>query len=216
MEEPLEEIGSELGVRPNGIIPKIRSLSKAREMEELRARIAGLLKENADLQTQVADRDQKAKEAEARAAAAVEEKIRAKADCEKWHTISRKFLDFVGFSSDMVTKARLYNQCMKKPEAVSAPKVLCMLVDFNGRVEGLLKELRPLLQHGRQEQEAGPSEQRPEPEPEPTSRLEMTSLPASTPGAPAIGAPSASTPRPEATQDQPEPTATPAIPDPTL
>ena len=75
MEEALEQIGSELGMRPNGIIPKIRSLPKAWEMEELMARIAGLLKENADLQTQVADRDQKAKEVEARAAAVVEKKI---------------------------------------------------------------------------------------------------------------------------------------------
>ena len=52
MEEALEEIGSELGVEPKEIIQKIRSLPKAWEMEALRARIAGLLKENADLQTQ--------------------------------------------------------------------------------------------------------------------------------------------------------------------
>ena len=65
MEEALEQIGSELGVRPNGIIPTIRSLPKAREMEELRARIAGLLKENAEVQAQVADRDRKLEEAEA-------------------------------------------------------------------------------------------------------------------------------------------------------
>ena len=50
MEEALEQIGSELGVRPNGIIPKIRSLPKTQEMEELRARIAKLLKENVGLQ----------------------------------------------------------------------------------------------------------------------------------------------------------------------
>ena len=50
MEEVLEQIGSELGVRPNEIIPTIRSLSKARKMEELRARIAGLFKDNAGLQ----------------------------------------------------------------------------------------------------------------------------------------------------------------------
>ena len=50
MEEALEQIGSELGVRPNGIIPTIRSFPKAREMEELRARIVGLLKDNAGLQ----------------------------------------------------------------------------------------------------------------------------------------------------------------------
>ena len=49
MEEALEQIGSELGVRPNGIIPTIRSLPKAREMDELKAQIAGLLKENIDL-----------------------------------------------------------------------------------------------------------------------------------------------------------------------
>ena len=49
IEEALEQIGSELGMRPNGIIPTIRSLPKAREMEELSARIAGLLKDNAGL-----------------------------------------------------------------------------------------------------------------------------------------------------------------------
>ena len=82
MEEALEEIGSELGVEPKGIIQRIQSLSKAWEMEELKARIAGLLKENADLQTQVADQDRKVKEAEARTATAVEEKIRAEAERE--------------------------------------------------------------------------------------------------------------------------------------
>ena len=50
MEEALEQIGSELGVRPYRIIPMIQSLSKAREMEELRARIAGLLNDNDGLQ----------------------------------------------------------------------------------------------------------------------------------------------------------------------
>ena len=50
MEEALEQIGSELGVKPNGIILKIRSLPKAQEVEELRAQIAGLLKDNAGLQ----------------------------------------------------------------------------------------------------------------------------------------------------------------------
>ena len=92
-----------------------------------------------------------------RVAAAAEEKIWAEADREKWHNVSQKFFDFVGFSGDVVTKARLYDQCMKKPEAVSAPKVLLMLVNFSGRVEGLLKDLQLLLQHGRQEQEAEPS-----------------------------------------------------------
>ena len=46
MEEALEEIGTELGVEPREIMQLIRSLSKAWEVEDLRAQIVGLLKEN--------------------------------------------------------------------------------------------------------------------------------------------------------------------------
>ena len=88
MEEVLEQIGSELGVRPNGIIPAIRSLPKAREMEKLRARISGLLKDNDGLQAQVADRNRRLEEAEARAAVAEEERIRAEAESTKWHGVT--------------------------------------------------------------------------------------------------------------------------------
>ena len=70
MEEALEQIGSELGVGPEGIIPTIRSLPKAREVDAFRARIAGLINDNDGLQTQVADRNRRLEEAEARAATA--------------------------------------------------------------------------------------------------------------------------------------------------
>ena len=98
------------------------------------------------------------KEAEALVAAAVEEKVRDEAEREKVATISRKFFDFVGFAGDVVTKARLYNQCMKKPEVVSAPKILRMLVDFSERVENFLGELCKFLQYDGRGQEAGSSE----------------------------------------------------------
>ena len=182
-------------------------------MEELRARIARLLKDNTGLQAQVEDRDRKLEEAEARVVAAVKEQISVEAEPEKWHGVSRKFFDFVGFAGDVVTKAWVLDQYMKKPEAVSAPKILRMLVDFSRRVENLLKELRLLLQHDGQEQKAGPFERRPEPGSE-AVRLEPASSPASTLGAPTTGEPSASTPWPEATQHQPQPAATLAIPDP--
>ena len=172
MKEALEEIGSKLGVEPRQIMLKIRSLPKAREVEELRNRIAGLLKENADLQTQVADQDRRVKETEALATAVVEEKIWVEAKREKWHTTSRKFFNFIGFAGDVVTKARLYDQCMKKSEVVSAPKILRIFVDFSGRVENLLKELCVLLQYDRRGQEAGPSERRLELDPESASRPE--------------------------------------------
>ena len=213
MDEALEQISSELGVRPNGIIPTIQSLPKAREMEELRARIAGLLKDNAGLQAQVADRNRRLEEVEARTAAVEEGRIRAEAESTKWHGVSQEFFDSVGFAGDVVTKARLFDQCMKKLEAVSTPKILRMLVDFSRRVENLLKELRLVFRYGERGQEAGSSERRPEPGPEP-ARMEPTSPPASALGAPPTGGPFALIPRPEATQTQPEPAATPVIPDP--
>ena len=142
MKEALEQIGSKLGVGLEGIIPTIRSLPKAREVDALRARIAGLINDNDGLQTQVADRNRRLEEAEARTAAAEEGQIRAEAESTKWHGVSRKFFDSFGFSGDVVTKAWTFDECMKKPEAVSAPKVLRMLVDFSGRVENLLKEIR--------------------------------------------------------------------------
>ena len=149
MEQALDQIGSKLEVRPDGIIPTIRSLLKAQEMDGLRVRITGLISENDWLQTQVADRNRRVEEAEActaavetRATAAKEGRIRGEAESTKWHGVSRKFFDSLGFAGDVVAKAWIFDDCMKKPEAVSAPKVLRMLVDFSGQVENLLKEIR--------------------------------------------------------------------------
>ena len=233
MEQALDQIGSELGISPEEIIPTIRTLPKAQEVDGLRIQIASLISENGRLETQVANRNRRAEAAEAqtlvaasqasaakaraaaaeaRAAAAEEARAFAESESTKWHGVSRKFFDFLGFPDDVVTKARIFDQCMKKPEAVSATKILQMLVDFSARVENLLKE--SAFQLGDRGHEAGPSEQRPDPVPG-LSRLERPSPPTAIPGAPPTGAPSASTPRPEATPSRPEAAATPNIPDPT-
>ena len=124
MEEALEQISSELGMRPNGIIRMIRSLPKAREMDELKFRIAGLINDNNGLQAQVADWNRRLDEAEGRAVAVEEGRIWAEVESTKWHGVSRKFFDSLGFAGDVVTKAQLFDKCMKKPEAMSAPKIL--------------------------------------------------------------------------------------------
>ena len=163
MEQALEQIGSELGVSPDQIILTIRSLPKAQEMDGLQVRIAELISKNDRLQTQVVDQNRRAEVAEAqtlataaqasaaearaaaaevRAAAAKEAQIQAEVESTKRHGVSRKFFDSFGFPGNVVTKARIFDQCMKKPEAVSAAKILRMLVDFSGRVENLLKEIR--------------------------------------------------------------------------
>ena len=169
MEKALEQIGSELGVSSDEIISTIRSQPKAQEMDGLRVRIAGLISENDRLQTQVADRNRRAEAAEAhtlvaatqapaaearaaaaevRTAAAKEAQALAESKSTKWHGVSCKFFDSFGFPGDVVTKARIFDQCMKKSEAVSAAKILRMLVDFSARVENLLKEIRSAFQLG--------------------------------------------------------------------
>ena len=163
MEQALEQIGSELGISPDQIIPTIRTLPKAQEVDGLRVRIAGLISENVRMQSQVADRNRRVEAAEAQtlaaaalasaveacattaevhATAAEEARIQAEAESTKWHGVSRKFFDSFGFPGDVVTKARIFDECMKKPEVESAVKVLRMLVDFSRRVENLLKEIR--------------------------------------------------------------------------
>ena len=182
MEQALDQIGFELGVSPDQIIFTIRTLPKAQEVDGLRVWIARLINENNQLQTQMADRNRRAEAAEAqtlaaaaqtsaaeaRAVATEEARIRAKAESTKWHGVSRKFFDSFEFLGDVVTKARIFDECMKKPEAVSAAKILRMLVDFSRRVENLLKEIWSTFQLGDRGHEAGPSEQRPESVPEPS------------------------------------------------
>ena len=213
MEQALEEISSELGIELPQVVEHVKGLPKAEEMEDLRARIDCLLKENAELKMQVADRDDKLKEAEALTAATFEEKVRTQEERERAVTMARKVLAFVGYPSDVVTKARLYDESMnKKPEVVPAPKVLPALIDYSGKMEKLFGELCTLLQHGKQREVAGPSERRPEPELVPVSRPE----PASIPAAPStIGAP-APTPQLEVPGARPEVAATPGMADPTL
>ena len=189
MEQALDQIGSELGVSAEEIIPTIRTLPRAQEVDGLRIRIASLISENGRLETQVADRNRRAEAAEAqtlvaasqasatearagaaeaRTAAAEEARAFAESESTKWHGVSRMFFDSLGFPGDVVTKARIFDQCMKKPEAVSAAKILRMLVDFSARVENLLKEIRSAFQLGDRGHEAGPSEQRPDPVPGPS------------------------------------------------
>ena len=83
-----------------------------------------LIKENAKLKTQVADRDEKLKEVETLTAAAFEEKVRAQEEREKAVTMAQKVHAFVGYPGNVVTKARLYDESMKKPEVVPVPKLL--------------------------------------------------------------------------------------------
>ena len=148
MEDELLAIGRELGTEPLNSLEQIKRLLKVREVEDLQARIDCLLKENADLKIQVANREEKLKEVEALTTATFEEKVRAQDEHEKAVTMARKIHAFVGYSDDVMNKAWLYDKSMKKSEIVPAPKVIRCLIDCNLKMEKLLNELRVLFQPG--------------------------------------------------------------------
>ena len=79
METALEQIGSKLGVSLEEIIPTIRTLPKAQEVDGLRIRIASLISENNQLETQVADRNRRAEAAEAQTLVAASQASAAEA-----------------------------------------------------------------------------------------------------------------------------------------
>ena len=79
MEKALDQIGSELGISPEDIIPTIRTLPKAQETDGLRIRIASLVSENDRLEKQVADRNRRAEEAEAQTLVATSQASAAEA-----------------------------------------------------------------------------------------------------------------------------------------
>ena len=174
MEDELLEIGRELGMEPLKSLEQIWRLSKVREMEDLQAWIDCLLKENPDLKTQTTNREEKLKEVEALTMAAFEEKVRAQENREKAVTMALKFHAFVGYPGDVVNKASLYDDSMGKLEVAPAPKVIQCLVDYNGKMEKLFKELRALLQLGEQREEARPSKQWSEPVSIPVSEPEVS------------------------------------------
>ena len=120
----------------------------------------------------MANRDNKLKEAETLTAVAFEEKVQAQEERDRAITTAERVHAFVGYPGDVVTKARLYDESMKKLEVVLEPKVLRVLIDYSGKMEKLLRELCTLLQLGKQREEAGPSERPPESEPVSVSRPE--------------------------------------------
>ena len=175
-----------------------------------------LLKERAELKMQVADRDDKLKEAETLTVATFEKKVHTQEEHERAITMARKVHAFVGYLCDVVTKARLYNESMKKPEVVPAPKVLLAMIDYSAKMEKLLRELRTLLQHGEQGEAAGLSERCSEPEPVPVSRSELAHQQAPTLAAPLIVGAPAPTPQPKAAVARIKVATTPGMADPTL
>ena len=126
---------------PLGALEGVKNLSKAQDFVDLQARMDSLLKGNGALKNQATTREAQWKEAEALKATVLEDLVRVREDRDKAHAIARKFHDFVGHPSNIVNKARLYDKSMGQPGVAPTPKVIQCLVDYNAKMERLLKEM---------------------------------------------------------------------------
>ena len=72
-------------------------------------------------------------------------------------TINRMFWYFIKNLGDVVNKVKLYDKGMSRPGASPEPKLVRFLVDYNTKMEKMLKEMRALLQlEATQHQPASP------------------------------------------------------------
>ena len=60
--------------------------------------------------------------------------------------MARKFHAFVGYPSDIVNKARLYDESTSQSGMSSGAKVIRCMVDYSTKIEKLLREMHILLQ----------------------------------------------------------------------
>ena len=72
-------------------------------------------------------------------------------DRNKAIAISRKFHDFLGHLGDVINKAQLYNESTGQSRASPRPKIIRCMVDYNTKIEKLLKEMCTLLQLAEQQ-----------------------------------------------------------------
>ena len=115
-------------------------------MVDLQAWVDCLLKENGKLRSQVATWEVQVQEAKTLKAIVFEDLVRAREDRDKAVSISLKFHDFVGHLSNVVNKTRLFDKSAGQLGASPASKVIRCLVDYNAKMEKLLREMQTLLQ----------------------------------------------------------------------
>ena len=82
--------------------------------------------------------------------AALEAEVKsAREKRDKAKEVAQKIHAFMGYPGDIINKVRLYDLCAKQSEMVLGAKIMQCMVDYNTKMEKLLKELRTLLQPSR-------------------------------------------------------------------
>ena len=177
-------VSLELDMEPRLILEHLRKLPKAQDMTDLQARVDYLFKANGELRTRVEEGEALCKEEEElkdRIKALEVEVKSTRKDRDKAMEVAQKIHAFVGYLSDVVNKARLYDQCAKQLETSSGAKVIRCMVNYSTTIKKLLKEMYILLESVGAQPKTAPATQQPTstpalaptPVPVPTASLEM-------------------------------------------
>ena len=140
------------------MLDHIKTLPKPQDLLDLQAWVDCLLRENGELKAKAEEGDLLRKEAQEsdcssgevgelknRIVAAEKEVRTARAEQDKLKEVAQKIHDFLGYSGDVLNKARLYDHGLKQPTTDSGVKMMRCMVDYGLKLEKTLKELRSLL-----------------------------------------------------------------------
>ena len=144
----LDSISLYFDVEPRYLLDHIQGLLKHQELKDLQARVDCLLKENGELKAKMEEGQALQKEMDKLRnwIASVEEEAKiARAEWDKAKTVAQKIHGYLGFPSDVLNKARLYDHGPKQPTTDSSVKMMQCMVDYGLKLEKTLKELRALL-----------------------------------------------------------------------
>ena len=144
----MESISLHLDVEPHHLLEHIQALPKPQDLTDLQARVDCLLKENGELKTKEEEGEALRKETvelKDRIAVLEEEVKTARVERDKAKEVARKIHSFMRFPGDVLNKARLYDQGLRQPETASEAKMMRCIVDYNAKMEKMLKALHELL-----------------------------------------------------------------------
>ena len=116
LEQILEAISLYLDVEPQYILDHIRALPKLQDLADLQARVDCLLRENGELKTKAEEGEALRKEMEElkdRIATIEAEVKTAREEQDKAKVVAEKIHSFLGFSGNVLNKARLYDHGLK-------------------------------------------------------------------------------------------------------
>ena len=147
MEKLLNSISRYLDVEPQDMLDHIKALPKPQDLLDLQARVDYLLRENGELRVKAEEGNALRKEVgeQKNRIKAMEEVKTAKAERDKSKEVAQKVHRFLGYPSDVLNKARLYDHGLKQPTTDSDVKMMRCIVDYGLKMEKTLKELRVLL-----------------------------------------------------------------------